>query len=284
MSAVAAFADSVGLSVNEASLGIIRIANSNMAKAVRVMTVERGLDPREFVLLPFGGAGPMHACELAAMLSIRHVLVPRTPGVISAFGTLCVDLLNDYSRSLIKPVGELEPSDVQALFEELEEEATAALDRDQVTGDRQRLERSLDLRYGGQLKTLGIPLAGGVVTADTLASACERFYAEYERRYHYVTREIGLELSVVRVRGRGLQHSSAPRTDAATSSPSPMETRPVLFEGEGAVMTAVFDRADLGSGAELHGPLLVEQEDSTVIVPPHWSLLVDGDANLHLTH
>ena len=285
VSAVSLFAESVGLPVNEASLGIIRIANSNMAKAVRVMTVERGLDPREFVLLPFGGAGPMHACELAAMLSIRHVLVPRTPGVFSAFGTLCVDLLHDYSRSLIKSVGELMPADIQTLFEELEAEATTALDKDQVPRDSQRLERSLDLRYGGQLKTLGIPLAGDVVDADTLASACERFYVEYERRYHYVTRDIGLELSVVRVRGRGLQQGPPPRPEVATSAPSPLETRPVLFEGaESFVPTAVFDRADLGSGVQLRGPLLVEQEDSTVIVPAHWSVTVDGDANLHLTH
>jgi N-methylhydantoinase A len=205
--------------------------------------------------------------------------------VISAFGTLCVDLLHDYSRSLIKPVDELVPADVQTLFEELDAEATAALDNDQVPRDSQRLERSLDLRYGGQLKTLGIPLAGGVVSADTLASACERFYAEYERRYHYVTRDIGLELSVVRVRGRGLQQGPEPRPEVATSAPSPLETRPVLFEGdEGFVPTAVFDRADLGSGVELRGPLLVEQEDSTVIVPPQWSVLVDGDANLYLTH
>jgi N-methylhydantoinase A len=279
--AVAEFAAAIGLTVEEAALGIIDIANSNMARAIRVMTVERGLDPRRFVLLPFGGAGPMHACELADQLSIREVIVSVSPGVTSALGTLFVDIVHDLSRSWIVPLGTLEPDDVERIFVELEGQAQQVLTDDLVPSDHQRVERALDLRYLGQLKTLTIPVPSDRFSPDVLMEARRAFFTEYERRYHYVTEEIEVEVAVIRVRGRGLQERSELPAHRKAPAPLPIGRRPVRFR-EGSIETAVYARDDLSPSVELTGPLIVEQLDSTTVVPLGWVLSVDSHGNLRL--
>jgi N-methylhydantoinase A len=281
--AVAGFAGRVGLDLDDAALGILAIANSNMARAVRVMTIERGLDPRAFTLVPFGGAGPMHACELAEELGVRDVLVPATPGVTSALGTLLVDIVHDVARSLIAPLATLDrdPGVVADVFTALEEQATARLDGDLVPPSHRRIERSLDLRYLGQVKTLAIPVPGGRFDRATLAAARDRFLAEYERRYHYVTDEIGIELAVVRVRARGIQDRPDLVAPTSSAASAPVGQRAVRFAG-GRVDSAVHDRAALGPRAAFAGPAIVEQPDTTTVVPPGWTLAVDAEGNLRL--
>ena len=283
--AVEHFAQRLGLDLHAAALGIVAITNSNMARAIRVMTVERGLDPREFVLLPFGGAGPLHACELAEQLAMREVLVPLTPGVTSALGTLCVDIVHDLARSYIAPLSRVDAGQVEAIIRELEAQAREALTLDEIEGDRQRLERFLDLRYVGQVKTLTIPLPDDPqsgITGETLARARGEFFAEYGRRYHYVTDDIEVELSVIRVRGRGLQDRPAFPPCAEREEPRAVNHRRVHFR-EGGMDTAVFERDQLGPGISLAGPLIVEQMDSTTLVPPDWRLRVDTIGNLRLS-
>jgi N-methylhydantoinase A len=275
------FAQRLGLPVGEAALGIVAITNSNMAKAIRVMTVERGLDPRRFALLAFGGAGPMHACELAEQVGIGAVVVPLAPGVTSALGTLFVDIVHDVARSHISPLGQLDATDVDATFGELEREADEALARDRVPPERRALQRSIDLRYVGQLKTLSIPLPAERFSTSVAAAARERFLREYERRYHYVTDEIDIEVSVVRVRGRGLQDKPELTAPAAGGAPTARGRRPVVFR-TGEVDTVVYGRDGLAPGIELAGPAIVEQLDSTTVVPPGWSLGVDAHGNLRL--
>jgi N-methylhydantoinase A len=280
--AVGRFADALGLGLEDAALGIVEIANSNMARAIRVMTVERGLDPRRFALLPFGGAGPMHACELAAQIGVREVVVPVSPGVTSALGTLFVDVVHDAARSRIGRLAELDPAAIEAVFAELEDETRRALDDDLVPREAQQLERAVDLRYLGQLKTLTVALPEGPVGEETLEAARRDFLDEYLRRYQYVTEEIEVELAVVRVRGRGLQERPELAAAAGERAPEPRTTRDVRFRA-GTASAAVYARDDLGPDVELDGPLVVEQLDSTTVVPPGWRLAVDARGNLRLT-
>src|SRR5581483_10225262 len=279
--AVSGFAQRLGLSVGDAALGIVEITNSNMAKAIRVMTVERGLDPRDFTLLAFGGAGPMHACELAEAADIASVLVPLAPGVTSALGTLFVDIVHDFARSHIAPLGQLDPAEVEAIFRRLEVEADEALAADLVPAERRVLQRSLDLRYVGQLKTLSIPVPADEFSPAVAAAARTRFLREYERQYHHVTEEIDVEVSVARVRGRGLQDKPSLPQPAAGEPATPRHRRPVRFR-IGEVETPVYERSRLLPGSELTGPAIVEQLDSTVVVPPRWTLQVDRHGNLVL--
>lgn len=280
--AVASFAGKLGLSVEDAALGILEITNSNMAKAIRVMTVERGLDPRDFVLLPFGGAGPMMACELAETLSIGRVLIPISPGVLSALGTLFVDVIHDFARSRIEPVSELDPDEIEQVFRELEADARAALEGNRIPSDRQVVERSLDLRYVGQVKTLNIPFGNEPFSRERLDQILGEFFEEYERQYHYITHDIPVEVAVVRVRGRGLQEKVEPPVHRVTEEPEPFDRREVTFRGKAHKDVAVYHRDALGAGYGLTGPLIVEQLDSTTVVPPGWELGVDKYGNLEL--
>ncbi len=278
--AVGRFGAAIDLATEEAALGIVALANSTMARAVRVMTVERGLDPRRYVLLPFGGAGPMHACELAEELGCTRVLVPIAPGVTSALGTLLADIVHDLARSAIAPLSSVDPAELERSFAELEAAGRDALRADLVPERRQVLERVLDLRYLGQLKTLGIPV--GEIRSATLAAARRSFLAEYERRYHYVTEDIEVELSVVRVRARGVQDNPRlPRREGAQPEAG-AERRSVRFAA-GRYDTAVLRREELGPGIELRGPLVVEQLDATTVVPPLWTLAVDPQGSLLLS-
>lgn len=280
--ALKGFAEHLGLAEEEAALGILDIAHSNMERALRVSTVERGLDPRRFTLLPFGGAGPMHACELAGALEIPEVLVPIAPGVTSALGTLLADVVHDRARAHIAALDQLESADLGAVFAELEGEARRALEQDGVPQSRQRLERSLELRYLGQVKTFNIPIDGDELDRESLDSLRQRFLQEYERRYHYVTDEIPVELAVVRVRGRGIQDRPELPPHDARLTPKSRSRRAVRFR-HGQTVCDVYRRAELPAGLELAGPVIVEQPDSVTVVPPDWMTRVDGQGNLLLS-
>jgi N-methylhydantoinase A len=275
------FAQRLGLSVVEAALGIVEITNSNMAKAVRVMTVERGLDPRRFTLLAFGGAGPMHACELAEQVGIGSVVVPARPGVTSALGTLFVDIVHDVARSHISSLVGLEVDAIESIFSELEAQADELLARDRVPQDRRVLQRSIDIRYVGQVKTLSVPVRSVEFSDESVAEARDGFLRDYGLRYHYVTDEIDVEVSVLRVRGRGLQDRPQLPHPPPGEPPAPLDERMVQF-GTGSSATPLYGRDDLSPGTDLAGPIIVEQADSTTVVPPNWSLRVDAYGNLTL--
>jgi N-methylhydantoinase A len=277
--AVERFGSKLGLNTRDAALGIVDIANSNMARAIRVMTVERGLDPRQFVLLPFGGAGPMHACELADGLGISHVLVPIAPGVTSALGTLFVDVVHDVARSHIAALSRVDGQHVERVFRELEDAARNALTTDRIPKELQRLERSLDLRYVGQVKALTIPIPNTTFTAVELAAARRTFLDEYQRQYQYITEDIEMELAVIRVRGRGLQEKVQLPAHPKGGAVHPIASRRLEFR-RGSFEAPVFSRDHMGSGVTLSGPAIIEQLDSTTVLPPSWRLVVDPQGNL----
>jgi N-methylhydantoinase A len=279
--AVGRFATRTGLSIDGAARGIVEITNNNMARSIRVLTVNRGLDPRDFTLVPFGGAGPLHAAELAQLLSIRRVLVPIAPGVTSGLGCLFVDILHDVSEARIVPIAEADRSELQRIFDRLQAEMVARLDADRVDPADQRLEFAVDLRYVGQVRGLTVILPSGDLPDHFRADLAERFFFEYERQFHSVSRDIPVEVAALRVRGtRAVERPDIPFR-GGTSDPR-WETRTVITAA-GAVQARVGARDRLAAGSRLAGPLILTQEDCTTWVPPGWDIEVDPLGNLLMT-
>lgn len=280
--AVGRFADRLGLTLKAAALGIIEICNHNMARSIRVVTVNRGLDPRDFTLVPFGGAGPLQAVELAEILDIRRIVVPIAPGVTSGLGCLFVDIVHDVSEARIVPVTAAERHDLQSVFDALGSTMRRRLADDGVAEDDQRLEFSIDLRYMGQVRGLTITLPGAALSEHFRNDLEERFYTEYERQFHSVTRDIPIEVAVLRVRGtRTVDRPTIPYR-AGSAAPR-AEVRTVTTRA-GDVTAQVRDRDCLPVGSRLQGPLILTQLDSTTWVPGGWDLEVDPLGNLLLTH
>jgi len=279
LKAVSKFAKKLGLSTDDAATGIIEIANSNMARAVRVMTVERGLDPRNFVLLPFGGAGSMHGCELADELSINKVLVPRNPGVLSALGTLTVDVVHDRAVSFINLLTEIDINNLNNIFSQMEVEVITQLESEGFHKKMRVIEKSLDVRYLGQVKTLNISIKNNKIIFEDIKEIGDQFFKAYEENYRYITDKIPLEVAVARVRARGIQDKlNLPEIDSKEDL-NPKSSREVTFERK-KHNTPVYDRGNFGAGSFIEGPAIIDQLDCTTVIPPNWKLNVDSFGNL----
>ena len=276
-----------GLTAEQAALGVIRVANATMERALRRVSVERGHDPRRFTLLPFGGAGPLHACDLAAALGIRRVLVPPFPGVLSAYGMLAAGVATDASQSLLRRADELRagPGELAQAVAALEERVRAVLARDGVAAPA--LSAALDARYVGQSYELTVPLSLPV-TGEAVAAAVAAFHAAHAQRYGYALDSEGLEaveVVTVRVRGGGpglpLGTPPAPLHDPDASA-AQTGVKPAWFGGDAPLPAATYDRARLLPGHRLPGPALIFQFDTTTVVAPGWAARVDALGNLHL--
>ncbi len=256
------------LSVDEAARGILAVVNSNMVRALRVVSVERGHDPRDFTLVAFGGAGPLHACDLARDLGMRRVLVPPAPGVLCAIGLLAADLRSDASRTYLKTAGRVTGAALTAWFTEVRAQAQVALTVPATTAVEER--RWLDMRYVGQNHELRVAVEPGPLADGDVARLVITFHAAHRRLHGYDAPEAVVQIVNVRV---ALRVPPAPLPPAAPaprrSAPRPMETREVLFEDVGRRLACpVYWRDDLPPGFELRGPALVEQMDSTLVLPP----------------
>jgi N-methylhydantoinase A len=282
---VETFARRLQLSVEDAALGIIEIANRNMARAIRLATVERGLDPRTFVLVVFGGAGGLHAAELAAMLEVGEVVLPVAPGVTSAFGCLCVDVVHDVAEARMVPLDSIDPAELRNTFNELDERVKKLLDLDVVpVGDRD-LEHSVDLRYVGQRRALTLSINRGDLERDFVGAVRERFLDEYAAQFHYSTREIGIELAMLRVRGRGKlprPHAEASRAGDELVADAPRAHTVATRRGERLEATVVA-RQSLDPAGGIAGPAIVSEYDATTWVPPGWFARVAPSGDLVLT-
>lgn len=283
---LADLAGELGLSPEEAAAGILRVANSNLEKATRQISIERGHDPRRFALLAFGGAGPLHACELAAELQIPRVIVPRYPGVLSALGMLAADVVKDYSQTLLARTDDLDPALLERAFAPLEEAGWEELRREGFADDRIVAERELDLRYRGQSYELVVPLARRTAAGNEpsdLAAAVERFHDLHRQRFGHSNPAAPTEIVNVRLRMIGLTEKPAfaeqPRR-AVNPTTGRVGRRTAIF-GD-SVETDLFQRADLLPGQELRGPAIVFQLDATTVIPPGWTGAVDGYLNLIL--
>ncbi|MBN1484183.1 MAG: hydantoinase/oxoprolinase family protein [Chloroflexia bacterium] len=274
----------LGLSAEAAALGVIRVANATMERALRRVSIERGFDPREFSLVPFGGAGPLHACELAGALGIRRVLIPPHPGVLSALGLLIADLIYDAACSVLGRLEALQEdlAPLRDTWEALQEQVSAVLRREGVT--RPRLEAALDLRYCGQSYELTVPLRQPLLP-DSLEQAAADFHVAHARRYGYAMAQEPLEVVTLRLRGIGPGTRPAlPRYPLGPEDPAAASLghRPVCFLETAPLNTACYERSALSAGQRFAGPALVLQYDTTTVVPPGWQVRVDAWENLCL--
>jgi N-methylhydantoinase A len=272
-------AEPLGLGLEEAARAVVQVANANMADAVRLISIRRGYDPREFCLVAFGGAGALHAAELARELSIPTVLVPPHPGVTSALGCLLVDVRHDLSTMFLGAVDSLDRRRLERELEGLEAEARARLEAEDVPEEQMSLQRLVDMRYLGQWRSLTVAVGAPVDLDDAVA----RFHAEHEREYNF--RRDGAPVEVYRLSVRATGVTPKPelaRHPRAEGVPQPLARRRVVFDEGGAAETAVYDRAALGAGHVLAGPAIVEQLDSTVVVPPGWRAEVDEWLNIRM--
>ena len=263
------------LSLEQFAAGVVRVVNANMERALRVVSIERGYDPREFVLVAFGGAGGLHACELAEALAIPRVMIPARPGALSALGILVSDVVKDYSRTVLWRIGERLPeAKLRQEFRKLEVAAQKEFRAERWDRDLRDLEyeRSLDLRYRGQGYELNVP-----VTEDVGA----RFHAEHQRRYGYqhVGREIELVTLRLRARLRMPPIKTPHRRKSRVSSVPPAGRVRVRFNNA-IVTTPVFERADLVPKQVMKGPAVVTEYSATTVVPPGKSFYLDGAENL----
>jgi N-methylhydantoinase A len=275
-------ADPLDMSVREAASGVLSVAEAETARALRVVSVERGHDPRELALVAFGGAGPLLASAVAADLSVPEVVVPRAAGVLSALGLLVSDRSYDESVSRVRPWAAVEPGTLADAFADLESRAADRLA--DLPPERRRFERALDLRYRGQTYDLTVPVGGGrdsALDAETLAAVADRFHDAHERRYGHASPDEPLELVTVRLRARGVVDPPTldpPRTDGAVAD-AVREERPVTFGGRSRDVR-VYDRARLPTGATLDGPAVVEGSVSTLVVRPPDRVRVADDGAL----
>jgi N-methylhydantoinase A len=278
-------ADFYGMSVEEAADGILKVANANIVEATRLISVERGYDPREFAILAFGGGGPLHAVDVAGQLNIPKVLVPRYPGIASAFGQLQVEMRHDYVRPILARASEAEPARVSAIFDEMEGQAKKAMAAEGVPSGKVRLARAIDVKYFPQATALTIPVAGGRLGRREVERIVEQFLEAHQREFGYtIPKEfVSVELVNARVtatgpapKGRVARHPERGPAKAALK-----ETRRVYFaEARGFVMTRIYDRDRLKNGARIEGPAIVEQFDSTTVLPPGTRSVVDEYLNL----
>lgn len=273
--ALSGLADKCGLDIVDLADGIIKVAISNMQRAVRKVSVERGCDPRDFTLVAFGGAGPMHACELAEASLIPRVLIPLMPGVFSAYGMTVSDVAKDYSKSILKKRHGLTETNLANLFKPLIDRAKSDLFSEGFTGDDVVIEKSLDLRYLGQSFELTVPL---IDFADDYAAS---FHEMHKKRYGHADPEEEVEVVAIRIRGIGMREKPADEIVEKAGEPpvSDMKSR-VYFNGWHEA--DCYRRENLFTGHTLAGPALAFQLDTTVVIPPHWSAQIDGFGNMIL--
>jgi N-methylhydantoinase A len=277
---VGEFGATLGLTPEAAALGVLRVANATMERALRHISVERGHDPRDYVLVPFGGAGPLHAAALADALDVRRVLVPPTPGVLSALGLLMADVVYDTSRAVLEAAQALidDPAPLRAAARAGIEEVRAAL---QTHGPPQ-IELELDLRYAGQSYELRSALETPIREAH-VRQAVEVFHERHEQRYGHADPNEPVEIVALRIRGavpaEPLDLEAGAGADTEVNA-AVLGTRPVWFDADAPVEAVTYARERLAPGHTLDGPAIVHQYDSTVVVPPHWHARVDAWQNV----
>jgi N-methylhydantoinase A len=273
-------ADPLRLSLDEAANGIVRIVNENMLGALRVVSVQKGIDPRELTLVPFGGAGPVHGAELARLLGIDTVLVPAAPGVLSALGFLLSDVRNVFTLTRVGVVGQLDSEAYNRELHALAEQAIAWLDDEGVAPDHREVEVALDLRYHGQAYELPIRVPAQLDGA-AWAGVPARFHAEHKRRYGYDQPFANVEVVTLRVTAIGnlpKLHLAPQPEVGADASAAIIDTRAVFFDDWQDAR--IYDRELLRPGNRFTGPAIVTQTDCTTVVSPGQELRVDGFGNL----
>ena len=275
----------LGMELVEAAHGIVEIANTAMVNALRLVSVQRGYDPRDFALVAFGGAGPAHANRLAALTEIPVAIIPQSPGTASALGLLVTDLKHDYATTLIERLDSVAPDALAQIFADLEAKGRQTLKREGMTEATMEFQRQADLRYVGQSHELTLPLAAEALGPAQLAQLLEQFHRTHERAYGFSAPGEPVELVSLRLAAIGqiAKPALAPLAEAAGEATA-KEQRPVYFaESEGFVDCPVYNRYALGAGAIVRGPAIIEEIDSTTVVHPQYQVRVDEVGQMALT-
>jgi N-methylhydantoinase A len=273
----------LGLTAIEAAGRIIDVVNANMAEALNIVSVERGHDPREFVMIAFGGAGPVHAMALARDLAIPRVIIPPGPGAFSALGLVASDLKRDYSRTFYTDLSAIDLGRFAQSIAAMEAEGSAMLDGANVRQADRSLKRFADVRYRRQAYELTVPVADGPITPATLTALAASFHQKHLRTYGHANDREPVQVVNLRLTAIGRRPMLTLRQPAATGS-GESSVREVWFNGPppgpGLMPTQVVRRDKLAPQARVVGPAIIESLDSTVVVPPGWDVRVNPEGFL----
>ena len=274
-------AEPLGQSIEQAAAGIIAIVNNAMAEALRMVSVERGHDPRDFALVAFGGAGPLHACALAEELDVPEVIVPPIPGAFSALGLVGADIRRDYARTIYAPLDDLSPEQLAAIWDDMEAEGRKMLAAARVPESQWQMLRQADLRYGRQAYELTVDAPEGAVTRATLSAMADGFHTAHERTYGHKNEAEAVHIVTLRLSAVGLL--GQPHFAETTGDGNSLKAeRSAWFVGVGRVPTPVHDRARFAMDQVISGPAIVESLDSTLVIPPGWQGRVDDAGFIRL--
>lgn len=273
----------LGLSAEETARGVVRIANNNMMNALKLVSINRGYDPRDFTMIAFGGGGAMHATALAKELNIPKVIVPAHSAVFSAWGMLMSDLRRDYIRTRPLSIVDGIEKTINSTFNEMEQQATEAFVSDGLPGNKLYFERYLDLRYEGQEHSVRISVSNNEITKSRLNDLIAKFHDAYEREYTY---RLNINVELVTFQLVAFASVDLPELSKievqGTIEDAVKSIRDVDFDDDGKLSTTIYDRSHLPAGAKIIGPAIVEEPGSTTVVFPQQILEVDEFGNLHI--
>ena len=277
-------AGQINADANQTALGINRVVNANMERAIRTISLERGYDPRLFTLVPFGGAGPMHACELAQELGIPRILVPSNPGILSALGVAIADIVKDYSRTIMLRGADLDRSRIDEEFQGMEGQARTEMAGEGLAVDKMAARRFLDVRYVGQSFELTVDYPSQTTKTDLAKVIGDNFYKAHLRRFGYADRAEPVEVVNLRLKLEIAMEkpSVQPQTTGAADSAHALIGEAEVVFHQGALTSPLYQREQLTCGNVVSGPALIIQMDSTTVLPPGWGGAVDPFGNLLL--
>jgi len=264
------------------AIGVLRIAVARIAEALRAATVEKGLDPREMVLVAFGGAGPMFACEVAEQLEMERVVVPPAAGLLSSLGLLLAEPLHDSVRTVLRNAESASVKELEKIFRGMEERARGLLRIEGVEEKDVTCQRFLDMRYQGQSYELSVPLRNGIITGKVVRSAVRDFHQRHQTQYGYSQPEKSVEIVNVRSYGRGKAGTVSGVTGIFAREKGPVMRRRVWFMGGRGIGCQVFQRNSLFPGSKGKGPCVIEDYDSTLIIPPRARYVVDRNGSVSI--
>ncbi len=277
-------AEPLGISAVDAANGIIEIANAAMVNALRLISIQRGYDPRDFVLVAFGGGGPVHANRLAADIGMSRILIPPSPGVFSAMGLLVTDLKHDFAVTRMQRADAVDLAELKRIFDDLVSRGRDLLIREGISAGEMEFSRQVDIRYVGQSHALSVSMSSADLSGGVLQATIDRFHDEHHRVYGHSTPGESTELVNVRLTATGKIRKPQLRTLAAQAEdhpPEPRTRRRVYFSEAGGFLDCpVYLRYPLGSGATLNGPAILEEMDATTVISPGYHATVDVHGNL----
>ncbi|ATW28845.1 5-oxoprolinase [Candidatus Formimonas warabiya] len=269
-------ADQLNLGIQETAEGICKIADAKMADAIRQLTVRKGIDPREFVLVAFGGAGPMHACLTAEELNIDTILVPEMPGTFSAWGMLQSDIRQDAVRTMKSNADKLSLEKVNEIYQEMMAEVSALLRKQEISSEKSGYLKTADMRYVGQEYTVRVSFAPGLITAESMTGLKASFHELHQQIYGHNNPAGDVEIVNLRLVGIGQLDKKLKQKvlKQVTGAPVPRKTGRAVFYGR-EFDTAIYNRQELHPGQEFMGPAIVEELTATTVVPPGYHVTLD---------